>query len=40
MNRGAGYGLEIPCVYRFYGPDSYIKRIEEVTASLREKGLL
>ena len=20
VNRGAGYGLEIPCVYRLYGP--------------------
>ena len=20
VNRGAGYGLEIPCTYRFYGP--------------------
>ena len=20
VNRGAGYGLEIPCVYQFYGP--------------------
>ena len=20
LNRGAGYGLEIPCIYRLYGP--------------------
>ena len=23
VNRGAGYGLEIPCVYQFYGPKPY-----------------
>ncbi len=24
VNRGAGYGLEIPCIYRLYGPKKYI----------------
>ena len=24
VNRGAGYGLEMPCVYQFYGPKPYI----------------
>ena len=23
VNRGAGYGLEIPCVYKLYGPKPY-----------------
>lgn len=31
VNRGVGYGLEIPCVYTFYGPKSYVK---ELVASL------
>ncbi len=22
-NKGAGYGIEIPCVYRLYGPKAY-----------------
>ena len=26
VNRGTGYGLEIPCVYTFYGAKPYIKR--------------
>ena len=28
VNRGAGYGLEIPCVYRLYGTRAYIERIK------------
>ena len=32
--RGAGYGLEIPYTYRFYGPKAYIDRITEITESL------
>ncbi len=23
VNRGAGYGLEIPCIYRFFGNQNY-----------------
>ena len=23
FNRGAGYGLEVPCTYRLYGPMVY-----------------
>ena len=29
VNRGAGYGLEILCIYRLYGPKPYIDRIKE-----------
>ena len=36
VNRGAGYGLEIPCVYQFYGPKPYIDKLREVIDSLRE----
>ena len=40
VNRGAGYGLEIPCIYRFYGPKPFVKKLEEFFASLREQNLL
>ena len=30
INRGAGYGLEIPCVYRQYGPKVYIDKMKEL----------
>ena len=30
VNRGAGYGLEVPCVYCFYGAEKYVKRLREV----------
>ena len=31
-NRGAALGLEIPCVYRCYGPQPYIDRLKELIA--------
>ncbi len=40
VNRGGGYGLEIPCKYTFYGPKSYIDRIKAFCDSLQENGLL
>ena len=40
VNRGAGYGLEVPCIYRLYGPQPYIDRIQEIVQSLLDKGLL
>ena len=30
LNRGAGYGLEIPCKYRLYGPAAYLKRLQTI----------
>ena len=30
INRGAGYGLEIPCIYRLYGPRKYIDKMKEI----------
>ena len=30
VNRGAGYGLQIQCVYQFYEPKPYIDKIREV----------
>lgn len=35
VNRGAGYGLEIPCKYSFYGP-----KPKELVALLEVKGLV
>ena len=40
VNRGAGYGLEIPCVYRLYGPKVYIDWMKELIDSLRAGGLV
>ena len=40
INRGAGYGLEVPCVYRLYGPKIYVERLNELVDSLRRAGLL
>lgn len=34
VNRGAGYGLEIPCTYKLYGPNPYIERLVEIVQSL------
>ena len=30
LNRGAGYGLEIPCKYHLYGTAVYIERLETI----------
>ena len=35
-----GYGLEIPCIYRFYGPEPYVKKFREVLQALNANGLL
>ena len=40
VNRGAGYGLEIPCIYKFYGPEPYVKKLREVLQALKANGLL
>ena len=39
INQGAGYGLEIPCVYQFYGPKAYIDKLREVSDALKSSGL-
>jgi len=38
--QGAGYGLEIPCVYQFYEPKPYIDKLREVIDSLKTSGLV
>ena len=40
VNRGAGYGLEMQCVYQFYGPKPYVDKIREVFHSLKTSGLV
>ena len=40
VNRGAGYGLEIPCTYRLYGPPAYIKKMDGLVQSLVAAGHL
>ena len=29
VNRGAGYGLEVPCKYKLYGPKRYVDRAQQ-----------
>ena len=38
VNRGAGYGLEVSCTYRLYGPPAYINRMKELVESLAASG--
>ena len=38
--RGAGYELEIPCVYRLYGPKVYIDKMKELLKDLKDMGLV
>ena len=40
FNRGVGYGLEIPCVHRLYGPKVYVDKLKKLVNSLRETGLV
>ena len=40
VNRSTGYGLEIPCIYKFYGPEPYVKKLREVLQALKANGLL
>ena len=30
VNRGAGYGQEVPCIYRLYGPELYLQKVKQV----------
>ena len=40
VNRGAGFGLVIPCIYRLYGPPADIKKMDELVQSLVAAGHL
>ena len=37
VNRRAGYGLEVPCIYRLYGPKAYLDKVREVLRDLHTK---
>ena len=39
-NRGAGYGMEVPCKYRLYGPREYIAKLREYIQSLVDRELI
>jgi hypothetical protein len=39
VNRGAGYGMEVPVVYCLYGPSPYVMRMKRLIEDLRENGL-
>ena len=39
VNRGAGYGLELP-IQAVYGPRPFIERTTQIVQSLQERGLL
>ena len=39
-NRGAGYGLEVPCIYRLYGPKAFVDRLKQKVENLRDRDLL
>ena len=38
VNKGAGYGLEVPCVYCLYGPNVYVDKTKELLESLLADG--
>ena len=38
VNWEAGYGLEVPCVYRLYGPNIYVDKMKELIESLLADG--
>ena len=40
VNRGAGYGLEVPVVYCLYGPSPYIRKMNILIDNLRANGLI
>ena len=38
VNRGADYGLKVPCVYRLYGPNVYTDKMKVLFESLLADG--
>ena len=33
-NRGAGYGLEVPCIYRLYSPKAFVDHLKQKVENL------
>ena len=40
VDQGAGYGMEVPCIYRLYGSTIYIQRLQQIIQSLQEREFL
>ena len=40
VNRGAGYGPEVPCTYRLYEPKAQVNKMKEFVDSVRSAGHL
>ena len=40
VNRGAGYGQEVPCTYRLYGPRAHIDKMKKFVDPVRSAGHL
>ena len=38
VNRGAGYGLEVLCVYHLYGPNIYVDKMKALVESVLADG--
>ena len=36
VNRGAGYGLEVPCKYHFFGPEVYLLKMKAIVDKLMD----
>ena len=37
LNRGGGYGLEIPVIYRFYGQEKLVNRLIKKTEAVKKE---
>lgn len=37
VNRGAGMGLEVPCIYKLYGPKKYTDRLQKLTKKYTDR---
>lgn len=40
VNWGAGYKLEIPCVYHLYGPKIYVDKMKQIMDTFKSSGHL
>ena len=38
LNRCAGYGQEVPCIYRLYGPKIYVDKMKELVDGMFADG--
>ena len=36
VNRGVGLGMEVPCVYKFYGRHAHIKKLQDIYAPSKQ----